>query len=180
MKVHKRGGRPSRKPKAGERVPLGLRVTPDVKLMLDHAAAVSGRSQSQEAELRLEQSFDRLGGPRTAAVLKSLAGLAELETGDRHWLDDHATFNAVVNSWMRVLERLAPPIPDVIKNQIENVNKTIHRIRDVHDPELRQRLVTFVELFADMPTLSANVRADLTAALNDARVNTPTKRAKET
>jgi hypothetical protein len=52
------GGRPRREPEPGERVSLGLRVTPDMKRRLDEAAAKSGRSQSQEAELRLERSFD--------------------------------------------------------------------------------------------------------------------------
>jgi TraY domain len=51
----KRRGRPS----VGERVPLGLRVTPEMKRRLDEAAKRSGRSQSQEAEFRLERSFDR-------------------------------------------------------------------------------------------------------------------------
>jgi hypothetical protein len=37
---------------------LGLRVTPAMKAKLDAAAAQSGRSQSQEAEIRLERSFD--------------------------------------------------------------------------------------------------------------------------
>jgi hypothetical protein len=43
----------------GERVPLGLRVTPELKRKLDAAAEQTGRSQSQEAELRLEHTFDR-------------------------------------------------------------------------------------------------------------------------
>jgi predicted transcriptional regulator len=37
---------------------LGLRVSPDIKRKLDDAAVKSGRSQSQETELRLQQSFD--------------------------------------------------------------------------------------------------------------------------
>jgi hypothetical protein len=53
----RRGGRPARKLKAGERVPLGLRVTPEIKRQLDAAADRNGRSQSQEAEFRIEQSF---------------------------------------------------------------------------------------------------------------------------
>ena len=47
------------RPTVGERVPLGLRVTPEMKRRLDAAAKESGRSQSQEAEIRLERSFDR-------------------------------------------------------------------------------------------------------------------------
>jgi hypothetical protein len=52
-------GRPLKKPKRGARNPLGLRVTAELKNKLDRAAALSGRSQSQEAELRLEHSFQR-------------------------------------------------------------------------------------------------------------------------
>ena len=51
-------GRPQKKPiKPGDRVPLGLRVTASLKHSLDTAAKHSGRSQSQEAEFRLEHSF---------------------------------------------------------------------------------------------------------------------------
>jgi hypothetical protein len=56
-KITKRG-RPTKAPKAGERVPLGLRVTADTKRNLDAAAKHSGRSQSQEAEFRLDLSFE--------------------------------------------------------------------------------------------------------------------------
>ena len=38
-----------------------MRVTPDVRKKLERAAARRGRSISQEAEIRLEQSFDREG-----------------------------------------------------------------------------------------------------------------------
>lgn len=59
MKQPRKVGRPGREPRPGERVPLGLRVTPDLKRRLDGAAMRSGRSQSQEAEFRLASSFDR-------------------------------------------------------------------------------------------------------------------------
>lgn len=58
-KTPARIGRPTKTPKPGERVSLGLRVTADLKRKLDEAAKKSGRSQSQEAELRLERSFER-------------------------------------------------------------------------------------------------------------------------
>ena len=50
-------GRPGRKPNEGERVGLSLRVTPETKRTLDAAAEKAGRSLSQEAEYRLERSF---------------------------------------------------------------------------------------------------------------------------
>ena len=54
----KRVGRPPKQPVSGERVSLGLRVTAELKSALDNAAARSGRSQSQEAELRLQNSLE--------------------------------------------------------------------------------------------------------------------------
>jgi hypothetical protein len=44
---------------AGKRVSLGLKVTGATKARLDAAARQSGRTQSQEAEDRIEHSFDR-------------------------------------------------------------------------------------------------------------------------
>jgi hypothetical protein len=55
----RRVGRPTRPPRSGERVTLGLRVTADLKRKLEKDAGKSGRSLSQEAEIRLEQSYDR-------------------------------------------------------------------------------------------------------------------------
>ena len=55
----KRLGRPMKPPTPGERTPLGLRVTAETKRRIEAAAIESGRSISQEAELRLEQSFER-------------------------------------------------------------------------------------------------------------------------
>ena len=57
----KRIGRPTKPPKPGERVALGLRVTPEMKRKLEKAAVKSGRSLSQEVEWRIERSlvFDR-------------------------------------------------------------------------------------------------------------------------
>jgi hypothetical protein len=53
-------GRPVKKVKPEDRrVTLGLRVTPQLKRQLARDAEKTGRSLSQEAELRLEQSYDR-------------------------------------------------------------------------------------------------------------------------
>jgi hypothetical protein len=70
-------GRKKRRP---ERVMLGLRVTPELKQKLDAAAEANGRSQSQEAEFRLERSFDREALLSEALQMKygrSLAGILQ-------------------------------------------------------------------------------------------------------
>jgi uncharacterized protein (DUF1778 family) len=53
----KRLGRPTKSPIPGQRIRLGLRVKPELKTALSAAAKASGRSMSQEAELRLENSL---------------------------------------------------------------------------------------------------------------------------
>lgn len=57
MVAKARSGRPRKAPTPGERMSLGLKVSPETKALLDAAASQSGRTQSQEAELRLENSF---------------------------------------------------------------------------------------------------------------------------
>jgi len=49
--------RPGREPKPGERVRLGIRVSPRLKRRLERAAKEGTRSLSQEVEFRLEQSL---------------------------------------------------------------------------------------------------------------------------
>lgn len=66
----KKTGRPIKTPAPHSRVSLGLKVTSGLKAMIEAAAAESGRTQSQEAELRLELSFDR-----EAVVKQTLASL---------------------------------------------------------------------------------------------------------
>jgi hypothetical protein len=51
-------GRPFAPVKDGERVTLGLRVSANTKRQLEDEANKTGRSLSQEAELRVQQSFD--------------------------------------------------------------------------------------------------------------------------
>lgn len=52
-------GRPTKQAEPGAKASLGLKVTPAIKTRLEEAAAASGRTQSQEAEFRIERSFDR-------------------------------------------------------------------------------------------------------------------------
>lgn len=61
MKVSaaKRIGRPMNAPpkgKQGKRVSLGLKVTAEMKRQVDAAALLSGRTQSQEAEMLMEDA----------------------------------------------------------------------------------------------------------------------------
>ncbi len=88
----KRGGPPKRRPKDGERVALSLRMTPALKRRLDAAAEKGGRSLSQEAEVRLERSFDHqdlLSEVLTIAYGKELAGILMFLGGTMLFTDSY-------------------------------------------------------------------------------------------
>jgi hypothetical protein len=117
-------GRPTKTPKAGERVSLGLRVTADIKKKLDKAAERASRSQSQEAERRLERSFaeeDRLGGPQLVELLEAMASamkitgqtaaLAESDNvmNQGQWLRLPYAFDQAAQAAAAVLEQHRPP-----------------------------------------------------------------------
>jgi len=59
-----------------ERVTLGLRVSAGLKVKLEKDAIKAGRSLSQEAELRLEQSYDREWILERMAAIVAKGGLS--------------------------------------------------------------------------------------------------------
>jgi hypothetical protein len=126
-------GRPGRKPRAanqGQRVSLGLKVTPEIKNRLDAAARARGRTQSQEAEARLERSFraeDEVKGAlalaygrRVGGILLVLAramndagwgsGLIKTNSfeGAADWLDEPWAYDQMVQAAKTVLEAFRP------------------------------------------------------------------------
>lgn len=127
-------GRKAQTASPGQRVSLGLKVTPDVKNKLDAEAKANGRTQSQEAELRIENSFrnrrlidEALAlayGEKTAATLlllaetirqssdhaawiMALAGREEVWRED--WLSEPDMFGIVARHLTRAIEALRPP-----------------------------------------------------------------------
>jgi hypothetical protein len=118
-------GRPTRAPRRGERrVPLGLSVTADVKRRLDGAAAKHGRSQSQEAERRLEQSFsldDAYGGEELRDVATLMAATfahhgrlaARGNSPPSEWLHDRFIYQDCIKAIVEtLLFRMQPPPTD--------------------------------------------------------------------
>ena len=92
-------GRPAL-PEEQKRQQIGVRTSPSLKASLEAAAAENGRSVAQEAEWRLQRSFEdeeRAGGDHTASLLRMVA--AEIEkieavTGKR-WSKNLKTWAAV-------------------------------------------------------------------------------------
>jgi TraY domain len=130
------GAPPKRDPKPGERFQIGVRVTPEMKRRLEAAAEQSGRSLTQEAELRLERSFDRqdllsevlttaYGSKQVAGIIMTIAIAFNLAGHQAvmfsqpqksrdpaqptdFWLSDPYAFAHAVESVIRVLETVRP------------------------------------------------------------------------
>jgi hypothetical protein len=106
----RRTGRPAKAAEPGTRVSLGLKVTSQVKARLDGAARLNGRTQSQEAELRLEMSFRDEGilpqimalayGRQTAGLLMLVGACISKIGGHAAFAETH-TLEAVDNWMMR-------------------------------------------------------------------------------
>jgi TraY domain-containing protein len=138
------GAPPKREPQEGERFQLGLRVTAPTKRRLNAAAERSGRSLSQEAELRLERTFDQQDllpeiltlryGREVAALLIMLGRIAadvghsieydwrlrERTATSRTWFDDPDAYDEVVEHIGKVLESLRPGPPTGARSPLAN------------------------------------------------------------
>lgn len=127
-----RPGRKARPSNRGERYSLGLKVGFSIKARLEAAARENGRTQSQEAEVRLEQSFrqeDLLApalrlayGPEIAAILLIMGrefarngriGAVISQGGDPEarqlWQSDPYAYDQAVRAATTVIETFRPP-----------------------------------------------------------------------
>jgi hypothetical protein len=127
----RRIGRPAKAPEPGSRVSLGLKVTGDIKGRLDATARANGRTQSQEAEARLERSFheeellpqllELAYGRQTAGLLlllgeciRDIAPHASFLSGDHlrptgDWMERPWPYQQVKAGVDTIFQALAPP-----------------------------------------------------------------------
>ena len=116
-KPKKKRGRPPLPPTEGKREVITLRVTGELRRRLNSAALETGRSMSQEAELRIEWSFQRdddrhasFGGLdkyRLAQWISFSIQMAEDITGKR-FRRDRETTNIAISAINEMLQKLVP------------------------------------------------------------------------
>lgn len=138
-------GRPA-KPDSEKRQQIGVRTSPTLKTDLEQAAAENGRSVAQEAELRLERSFEaerQAGDAETSRLLNMIANeiaIIQSHTGKR-WHRDLMTWAAVQEACAGgPIRRLRPdrPTDDEVVNEAwnrlwaieQNKTRIIARLRD--------------------------------------------------
>jgi hypothetical protein len=169
--------RPGPKPQGpfeNKRRTLTTRITEDMRAKLEVAATASGRSLSQEIELRLHESIaadGALGGPRTATIFKMLAGASLLLARDDAWLDDREKFKAVqqgLHSFLdSALDYFAPLTPDEIQRRIDEGRATVEALRQSNSQEEKERLRTRLHMLI-RPQLPESVRQEFVEAINAA------------
>jgi hypothetical protein len=125
----KAGSKP-RGPFNNKRDVLTTRITKETRNALEDASRVTGRSLSQEIEVRLNQSFfedraaelfrDRFYGQELAALLELLgrvmqeagrAGAIKAGAGLTDWLDSPAGYAHATRAALEILNKLAPAQP---------------------------------------------------------------------
>ena len=140
-KATKRPGRRPTPANEGQRASLGLKVTPDIKNRLDQVARANGRTQSQEAEARLDQSFQeekripevmrRVYGPQLAGFLMLIGeilrevgpqigySLTRKPEGSYNWLNYRFAFDQANEAITLVMKAIRPKDDPNILNDSE-------------------------------------------------------------
>lgn len=130
MDGKRKAGRPTTAAKEGEKATLGIRASARLKGQLMAAAAVTGRSLSAEAEIRLEQSFEEqrhllhalaaVFGDRIAGLLLEIGAVLDAIARHRSFrahsigpqadlTDDPFRYDQAMQAVARLLERARPP-----------------------------------------------------------------------
>ena len=154
-------------PTRGHRVSLGLKVTADIKRALDKAARASGRTQSQEAEHRIQLSYQY---ERALSELEQ----ARKELWGRHEQTKKTLAEATQNDAERAFERLGykkvlafelggdvwlPP------GRLANLPKSGWRAVDDNTPLPTPRIIPDPEFVVNSVKAMATEIAQLKAAL---------------
>jgi hypothetical protein len=85
---------------------------------------------------------------------------------DKHWLDDDATFNTVLELWQHELRKFVPPVSKPIERRIDQGRKWIRKLADgsVY-PDAREGVLRSVRQLSQSPNLPPDVRAEFAAAV---------------
>jgi len=124
-----------RKPVEGARYSLGLKVTGATKKRIDKAAVASGRTQSQECEIRLEQTFheqDLLPGIQQLAYGGVVAALVQEFAAAAKTVEWHYHSDAGL-----------PPVSldlDEVVNELKRVRDDKARVAMQPDPNITHRI----------------------------------------
>lgn len=125
-------------------VQLKVRMKEAVRAALAAAAEEHEVTLNAEVVDRLEKSIGRekarheeFGGRELYGLLKMMAGAAamiEERRGGKKWSEDYETGMAARAAWQTLITQAIPPMPDDLKQQIQNRISSIEPIPDAPAP----------------------------------------------
>src|SRR5688500_8310253 len=113
QKSQRSRGRPPLPSGQAKRFTVAFRVTANRYRELFDAAEKSGRSVSQEAEMRLEQTFrdeEYLGGAETGGVLQMMSGACRVIEArlNGKWSSSMEIYHEVRKAWRKIIDDVKP------------------------------------------------------------------------
>jgi hypothetical protein len=169
-------GKPRGRPPVGaekaKRHPLGIRTTRELKDLLQRAADSAGRSVAQEVELRLERSFDAdaaLRGPRTAALLRAVAGVISAAWGGAadQWLDNPPIRRAMFNRVKRHLDLVHAQLSEAEQRSLEELVTQIHIFASNNLEDAKKFAILQFKLISNIPEYSEDDRKKYCKQIQD-------------
>jgi len=106
----------------GQKYALGLRITGEAMQLLEQEAAITGRTQSEQATHCIYWYVDhvkQMGGPQALSYWQSLAQLVQSQFPGESWLKTYDDYMAVMALLREELARRTPPLKIAIQDQID-------------------------------------------------------------
>jgi hypothetical protein len=152
----------------GQKSSLGLRVTGEIKQLLDAEAEATGRTQSEQATVCIESYFTRqaqMGGRRTMHLLQACAEIAlGMYECEAEWLDDPQRYAEVITTWYETLIEHAPPPPPSLEEKIAAGRDLVVQLLSTRDARLADHLRYLLRTFAKVETFPVEVREEFARA----------------
>ena len=167
--------RKTKNPASAPRLPLSLRVTPEIRGALESAAIASGRSISQEAEQRLENSFSSRPPPHIevlANVVAQVAQLVETLASGKTYVEDNDTALTLASALRDIISRVVKPrrtgIGDMLKPRGHELAEQ-ENWREKAGNRVAEIAELYLENGADLTAELPNIKQDLNAAFDEDR-----------
>jgi hypothetical protein len=117
-----------RRKQRGKRYPLNMRTTYEIRQQLETAAAASGRSLAQEAELRIQQSFDQEGLRTLDAIASDMENSWARFGNAFHGLNQQGDLLRAAEG---LIHRIQPLLDFIEGEEAQAIEEAIARIQTV-------------------------------------------------
>jgi hypothetical protein len=157
-------GRPRTPAIPGRIYGLGIKVTGELKGLLDSAADISGLTQSQEASARIKLTFD-LYGTRLQHLVQLVVDTARsMYPHEDQWLDNRKRYLEVVSAVHKMLLDHAPPPEVSLEEMVAAGRERVALLAATTDPNYAAYLRSLIGTLSRVESFPASVREEFALA----------------